>query len=78
MSMSSFGSYTPSASDTPDEGQNGPAKPKKKKKFSMAFIPQEELENVRVQRLPGMPEWGAPSTAQDMPVKGHRKEDRWV
>jgi len=53
-----------------------PAKPKKKK-FSMSFTPQDELENKRVERPEGVPQWGAPA-AEDAPVKGRRKEDRWV
>lgn len=56
-----------------------PDKPvkKKRKPLSMAPIPQDQLENVRVPRPPGVPEWGAPA-AEDAPIKGRRKEDRWV
>ena len=49
----------------------------KKKKFTMAFTPQDELENRRVERPEGVPQWGAPA-AEEAPVKGRRKEDRWV
>lgn len=53
--------------------------PPRRPKFSMAPTPQAELENVRVPRPAGMPEWGpAVVSDQDAPIKGYRKEDRWV
>ena len=65
----------PSAQAMTDTDQ--PVKKKKRKPLSMAPIPQDQLENVRVPRPPGVPEWGAPAS-EDAPVKGRRKEDRWV
>jgi cytochrome c oxidase assembly protein subunit 16 len=64
------------ALSSPTPSSSSESKPKKKK-FSLAAVDRENLENVRVPRPPGAPEWGAPS-AQDAPLKGHRKEDRWV
>lgn len=45
----------------------------------MAPTSQDDLENVRVPRPAGMPQWGpALVTEGDAPKKGQRKEDRWV
>jgi cytochrome c oxidase assembly protein subunit 16 len=52
---------------------------KKKKPFSMAPIAMEDLDTeVRGPRPAGAPEWGYVPGATDAPLKGHRKEDRWV
>lgn len=56
---------------------SGEREMKRRKKFSMTPVSQDELENIRVARPEGVPEWGAPAS-EDMPVKGRRKEDRWV
>ena len=44
----------------------------------MAPVDRDELENVRVPRPPGVPEWGTVHGGELAPVKGQRKEDRWV
>lgn len=71
---------TPSPSSSSQSNLEMTGEPKKKKKkFSMAFISQDELENVRAPRPDGFPEWGMPADAgEDAPIKGRRKEDRWV
>lgn len=50
----------------------------KRKAFSMAPVDREDLENVRVPRPPGVPEWGVVKSSGDAPIVGQRKEDRWV
>ncbi|OXG36486.1 cytochrome c oxidase-assembly factor COX16 [Cryptococcus neoformans Bt120] len=57
---------------------SSPAPPKKKKKFSMASISQNDYEPVRVPRPEGVPEWGGGRSGEEAPMKGYRKEDRWV
>lgn len=70
-------SYLPSAmKEDAQEPKEKPVKPKKKK-FTMAFTPQDELENRRVERPEGVPQFGAP-ISEEAPVVGRRKEDRWV
>jgi cytochrome c oxidase assembly protein subunit 16 len=45
----------------------------------MAPTAQDDYEPVRVPRPEGVAEWGAVAEAsEDAPIKGHRKEDRWV
>ncbi len=63
------------------EGLEGvPAIPSRsrRKAFSMRPVDRDELENVRVPRPPGVPEWGYVPGVEEAPVKGQRKEDRWV
>ncbi|KIR56789.1 cytochrome c oxidase-assembly factor COX16 [Cryptococcus gattii Ru294] len=55
-----------------------PAPPKKKKRFSMASVSQDDYEPVRVPRPEGVPEWGAGKSGEEAPMKGYRREDRWV
>lgn len=50
----------------------------RKKKNFFEMTSQDDYEPVRVPRPAGMPEWGAAPSAEDAPVKGARKEDRWV
>ena len=64
-----------------DDGMTGvPARPdrSKRKGFSMMPVDREDFENVRVPRPPGVPEWGVAPGGPEAPVKGQRKEDRWV
>lgn len=83
-SMSSFSSSPSTSISSPSSSSSDTLDPdaqpkKKKKKFSMAYVPQDDLENVRAPRPEGFPEWGLPADAgEDAPVKGRRKEDRWV
>ncbi|WVQ77894.1 hypothetical protein IAR50_007599 [Cryptococcus sp. DSM 104548] len=49
-----------------------------RKKFSMAAVSQDDYEPVRVPRPEGVPEWGAGKAVEEAPMKGYRKEDRWV
>jgi cytochrome c oxidase assembly protein subunit 16 len=47
----------------------------------MAAVGNDEYEPVRVPRPEGVPEWGvggAVGASEDAPLKGSRKEDRWV
>ncbi|ODO08325.1 cytochrome c oxidase-assembly factor COX16 [Cryptococcus wingfieldii CBS 7118] len=53
------------------------AKPSRKK-FSMAAVSQDDYEPVRVPRPQGVAEWGAGNAVEEAPLKGYRKEDRWV
>lgn len=64
---------------TPALTDDTPAAPKKRPKLSFTPVNQQEYEPVRVPRPAGMPEWGAaPPAGEDAPLKGQRKEDRWV
>lgn len=55
-----------------------PSKPRKSK-LSLAAIDQDAYEPVRVPRPAGMPEWGPGVREEEAaPLKGSRKEDRWV
>jgi len=49
-----------------------------RRKFSMAAVGNDEYEPVRVPRPEGVPEWGAAGGGEEAPLKGSRKEDRWV
>jgi cytochrome c oxidase assembly protein subunit 16 len=44
----------------------------------MAAVGHDEYEPVRVPRPEGVPEWGAAGGGEEAPLKGSRKEDRWV
>lgn len=44
----------------------------------MAPLGNEEYEPVRVPRPEGVPEWGPGTVGEEAPMKGSRKEDRWV
>lgn len=44
----------------------------------MASISQNDYEPVRVPRPEGVPEWGGGRSGEEAPMKGYRKEDRWV
>lgn len=44
----------------------------------MAPVAQDDYEPVRVPRPSGVPEWGAGQAGEEAPLKGRRKEDRWV
>ena len=44
----------------------------------MRAVGQDEYEPVRVPRPEGMPEWGPGRGREEVPVKGKRKQDRWV
>nr|P0CM84.1 RecName: Full=Cytochrome c oxidase assembly protein COX16, mitochondrial; Flags: Precursor [Cryptococcus neoformans var. neoformans JEC21]P0CM85.1 RecName: Full=Cytochrome c oxidase assembly protein COX16, mitochondrial; Flags: Precursor [Cryptococcus neoformans var. neoformans B-3501A] len=46
--------------------------------FSMASVSQDDYEPVRVPRPVGVPEWGGGRSGEEAPMKGYRKEDRWV
>ena len=50
----------------------------KRKPFSMAPVDRDDLENIRVPRPRGVPEWGVMRGGEEAPVIGQRKEDRWV
>ncbi|KAL1409815.1 Flavin-linked sulfhydryl oxidase of the mitochondrial IMS [Vanrija albida] len=64
------------SSSSDDSLSAAPAPPKKK--FSMAPTTNDDYEPVRVPRPAGVPEWGGMRAGPDAPIKGHRKEDRWV
>ncbi|WOO78834.1 Cytochrome c oxidase assembly protein COX16, mitochondrial [Vanrija pseudolonga] len=56
---------------------SAPAPPKKK--FSLAPTSNDDYEPIRVPRPAGVSEWGGVRGASpDAPIKGQRKEDRWV
>ncbi|WRT66682.1 uncharacterized protein IL334_003642 [Kwoniella shivajii] len=57
---------------------SNPTKRTRKSKFSMTPVPRDEYEPVRVPRPEGVPEWGAVKAGEEAPLKGQRKEDRWV
>jgi cytochrome c oxidase assembly protein subunit 16 len=44
----------------------------------MAAVNNDEYEPIRVPRPAGTPEWGAGGGGEEAPVKGKRREDRWV
>ena len=46
--------------------------------LSMTPVDRDDLENIRVPRPAGVPEWGTIQSKDDAPIKGQRKEDRWV
>ncbi|TXT03885.1 hypothetical protein VHUM_04308 [Vanrija humicola] len=47
--------------------------------FSLAPTSNDDYEPIRVPRPAGVSEWGGVRDASpDAPIKGHRKEDRWV
>ena len=53
-------------------------KRKSKGGLSMSPVSQDAYEPVRVPRPEGLPEWGPAPAVEEAPVKGQRKEDRWV
>ncbi len=68
--------------NTPRSDMSGilalPNRSRRKGGISMAPVDRDDLENVRVPRPPGVPEWGTVKGGEDAPIKGQRKEDRWV
>lgn len=44
----------------------------------MASVSQDDYEPVRVPRPEGVPEWGEGKSGEEAPMKGYRREDRWV
>ncbi|WVO15254.1 hypothetical protein L204_102910 [Cryptococcus depauperatus] len=49
-----------------------------KKKFSMTPTSTDDYEPIRVPRPAGVPQWGSARAGEEAPIKGSRKEDRWV
>ena len=70
-------SSSSSSSQTEQKRPEGTPKPPKRK-FSMAAIDNASYEPVRVPRPEGVPQWGGGGGGEDAPLKGSRKEDRWV
>jgi cytochrome c oxidase assembly protein subunit 16 len=68
-----------SSSPSPSSSQSGRT-PRPPRKNIFEFVPQDELENVRVPRPEGVPEWGGGGVGKEemAPVVGRRKGDRLV
>lgn len=66
-------------SSQPSELEGVPKPPTtSRRKFSMQALNNEEYEPVRVPRPEGVSEWGGGVGGEEAPVKGKRREDRWV
>ncbi|WVQ80130.1 hypothetical protein IAT38_002231 [Cryptococcus sp. DSM 104549] len=77
QSLSSLDASLDASLDSSRSSSN-PTTPPKRPKFSMAAVSQDDYEPVRVPRPEGVPEWGGGRGGEEAPLKGQRKEDRWV
>ncbi|EIW65939.1 hypothetical protein M231_02840 [Tremella mesenterica] len=63
------------------QGENDPVNKQERsseRKNKKMTISQEEYEPIRVPRPAGVSEWGSVGGLEEAPLKGYRKEDRWV